>query len=102
VRIEVPSIPNYLNQCGCSVCSRYGALWAYYARELVQIVCESGATQTYCRGEKTLEFHRCVVCGCVTHWIATDPSISKMAVNARLFDSRDVAGVLIRPSKGPR
>ncbi len=101
VQLEVPSIPNYLNQCGCSLCSRYGVLWAYYTRDTVRVIGEPGATQIYCRGEKTLEFHRCAVCGCITHWVAIDPSIAKMGVNGRLLRARDTAGVLIRASSGP-
>ena len=38
-----------------------------------------------------LAFHRCVNCGCITHWAGIDPKSEsdRMAINARLMP-RDV------------
>ena len=101
VRIEVDSAPAYLNQCLCSICRRYGVLWGYYRPDQLRLLCEPDATQIYSRGEKTLEFHRCRTCGCVTHWQSTDRSASRMAINGRLFDPADIADVAVRQSAGP-
>lgn len=101
VRIEVGSAPSYLNQCHCSICRRYGTLWVYYRPDQVRLLCEPGATQAYSWGEGNLEFHRCRVCGCVTHWKATDPDARRMAINARLLDPVDIATISVRQSEGP-
>ena len=35
VVLEVDSPPAEVNDCHCSICRRYGTLWAYYSPELV-------------------------------------------------------------------
>jgi hypothetical protein len=47
VRIEVPRRPRMLTSCNCSICRRYGVLWAYYQAADVRTVCRPGATQSY-------------------------------------------------------
>jgi len=39
VRIEVPSAPETVTSCNCSICRRYGVLWAYYQPQSVRVVC---------------------------------------------------------------
>jgi hypothetical protein len=101
VRIEVPAPPAYLNQCHCSICRRYGTLWGYYHPDAVRMLGGPGGTETYAWGEKNLEFHRCRVCGCVTHWQPTDTTETRMGINGRLLDPEDIAEVPIRQSPGP-
>lgn len=101
VRIEVDASPTDLNQCHCSICRRYGVLWAYYDREQVRLLSDAQATRFYCWGDRDIEFHRCRACGCVTHWTDTDGNTSRMAINARLFDPKVIAGVPIRQSNEP-
>lgn len=39
VRLEIDSPPPAeVNDCRCSICRRYGALWAYYAPERVRVL----------------------------------------------------------------
>jgi hypothetical protein len=85
VRLEIAEAPAELNDCRCDWCQRLGALWAYYAKDKVRFVCEPGATAIYMRGPRRLEFHRCKVCGLTTHWANTDPTKTRMGVNARLM-----------------
>ena len=85
VRIDVPQSPETVNECTCSICRRYGTLWAYYSPQLVKVSPPSGATDIYLWGERRLEFHRCKDCGCITHWAAVDKSYDRMGVNARLM-----------------
>jgi len=85
VRIGVPEPPQTVNDCTCSICRRYGTLWAYYSPQLVEVSPPSGATDIYQWGERRLEFHRCKDCGCITHWAAVDKSYDRMGVNARLL-----------------
>jgi hypothetical protein len=35
--ITVPHKPKYLNECRCTVCYKYGALWGYYPRSAVRV-----------------------------------------------------------------
>ena len=87
VELRLAHSPEYLTQCNCSLCERYGALWAYYVPDQVSVKGPSDQLQTYCQGDKTLDLHFCKTCGCVTHWaplIAQD--IPKMGVNMRLCD----------------
>ena len=101
IRIEVSCAPGYLNQCGCSVCRRYGTLWGYYSPDQVRLLCAPEAIQAYSWNGRNLEFHRCRECGCVTHWTSTGSESSRMAINARLFDPADMAAVEVRKSDGP-
>ena len=89
VRVEVPRKPRRLTDCNCSICRRYGTLWAYYKASEVRVTSAPGATSDYCWGDKSLRFVRCGTCGCVTHWEPVRPEEgSKMGVNARNFDPR--------------
>jgi hypothetical protein len=89
VRVEVPHAPEAVNDCTCSICRRYGTLWAYYSPKLVQV--SPGATDIYMWGERQLEFHRCKDCGCITHWAHIDKGFDRMGVNARLLQPEALA-----------
>lgn len=93
VRLEIAEAPAELNDCQCDWCQRLGALWAYYPKDQVRLVCEPGTTEVYSRASRRLAFHRCKVCGLTSHWVSeTRP---RMGVNARLMprDVRDRARV---------
>ena len=69
VRIELDTAPDEVTDCSCSICRRYGTLWAYYHPGQV-CVTETVQTQSYLWNKRWIDFHRCVDCGCVTHWTA--------------------------------
>ena len=97
VRIEVPRRPRTLTNCNCSICRRYGTLWAYYKAAEVRVTGAPEAISEYAWGDKTLRFVRCGACGCVTHWEplrSTDDS--RMGVNARNFEPGALGPVRIR------
>jgi hypothetical protein len=97
VRVEVPRKPRQLTNCNCSICRRYGSLWAYYRESEVRVVGASGTTDQYVWGDKSLRFIRCGNCGCVTHWQSIEPREGgRMGVNARNFEPGAVAFVRIR------
>ena len=101
VRVEVPRKPRRLTSCNCSICRRYGTLWAYYKAADVRIVCARGATRGYSWGDKSLRFVRCGKCGCITHWEATHPTASsRVGVNARNLDPAAIANVRVRRLDG--
>ena len=59
VQIEVPRRPRSLTNCNCSICRRYGVLWAYYKDSEVKLVAPEGTTDEYRWGPGTLRFIRC-------------------------------------------
>ena len=100
VRLTFPSPDKALNECLCSICRRYGALWAYYQPKEVQI--EGEPTEVYEWGDKNIQFHRCKSCGCVTHWTWANNKNNVMGVNCRMLEREDVEKLEVKKSPGPR
>jgi hypothetical protein len=101
IRIEIPRAPATLTNCNCSICRRYGALWAYFDEEDVRVTAEPAAIDAYSWGDKSLRFVRCGNCGCVTHWERIGRGTSnRMGVNARNFDPVMLGDVKIRRLDG--
>ena len=97
VRIEVSRRPATLTSCNCSICRRYGTLWAYYRASAVRIHAAKRKTRRYSWGDRQIRFVRCGTCGCVTHWqpvrLLRD---SRIGINARNFDPAELGTVRIR------
>ena len=91
IRFSVETAPEEVNDCNCSICRRYGTLWAYYDPRQVRFETRNGPTDVYMWRHRLLEFHRCRACGCVTHWAPVDPAYRRMGVNARLMAPEVVA-----------
>ena len=95
VRWEFKGIPEGATACNCTVCRRYGVLWAYdYEGEGISV---SGPTTAYSRG-KALDFHFCATCGCVAYWRAKTPGQDarrRIAVNLRLTEPDPIGKVPI-------
>lgn len=102
VRLVIASAPETVTDCNCSICRRYGVLWAYYAAEDVRFVPEKPETDIYMWDDRSLEFHRCRTCGCVTHWapVPEKRETSRMGVNARLMDLDVLAKARVRRLDG--
>lgn len=88
-----------ITACNCTLCRRYGTLWAYdYENERLAV---SGPTRAYTRRGKAdpvLEIHFCPTCGCVTHWLGTqvdEAGRRRIAVNVRLAPPEAVAHLAI-------
>jgi hypothetical protein len=88
--------PEGATACNCTICRRYGVLWAYdFEGERIHV---SGETRAYCWGERSIAFHFCENCGCVAYWRAVEPGRSgrrRIAVNLRLAEPAAVAAVPI-------
>lgn len=82
--------------CNCSLCSRYGALWAYgHLEDGIQI---SGATKAYEWGNKHSGFHFCTNCGCLAYYLANkinDKGQRRIAVNTRMAVNPDQVQALL-------
>ena len=99
VELEIDVAPQDVTECNCSICRRYGVLWAYYSPNQVHFT-KSAATDIYMWGDKATQFHRCRVCGCISHWSAVNPSTDRMGVNARLMEPAIVAAARVRRFDG--
>jgi hypothetical protein len=97
VKLEIATAPETVTDCDCSICRRYGVLWAYYSPRDVRL---DGATDIYMWNDQSIEFHRCRNCGCVTHWAAVDGTLDRMGVNARLMAPDILARARIRRLDG--
>ena len=100
VKLEITESIEAVTSCNCSVCSRYGALWGYFASKNVNVNSVSD-TGKYCWGDKSIEFHHCQNCGCVTHYTPVEVSDnSKMAVNFNMVNSSILNGLKVRHFDG--
>lgn len=99
VRLDVPTAPQTVTECNCSICRRLAARWAYYSPAEVTMP-RAGSTQPYVWGDRMLAFHRCRSCGIATHWQSLDGRQERMAINARLIDGLDWNGIQIRQFDG--
>lgn len=102
VTLEIDTAPTEVTDCTCSICRRYGVLWAYYSPAQVQIKVKGGKTATYMWGDRTIAFHRCGQCGCVSHWwpVHPDRNQNRMGVNARLMPLDVLAKARVRHLDG--
>jgi len=97
VHLKISRAPTEMTDCNCSICRRYGALWSYFSPRDVQT---TGATDIYIGGRRTIEFHRCKHCGCVTHWTAVEKTRDRLGVNARLMPPKILSQVRVRHLDG--
>ena len=97
VKLEVPGTPDKLTACNCSLCRRIRGLWAYYPADEVKV---EGPTEAYVQGDRTLETHRCLTCGCTTHWLGLGENAARAAVNFAMMAPADVEGIRVRRFDG--
>jgi hypothetical protein len=98
VRLNVAKAPADVTSCNCSICRRYGVVWAYYP--LAEVRINDGATDVYSWDDRSIEFHRCRNCGCVSHWAPVDKTSDRMGVNARLMEPEVLAVARLRRLDG--
>ncbi len=91
--------PGSITACSCTLCRRYGALWAYdYEGERINV---AGPTAAYRRAGKedpTLEILFCPTCAGVLAWRGLrleDDGRRRIAVNVRLAAPEAVADLAI-------
>lgn len=97
VRWTFKGRPASATACNCTVCRRYGALWAAdFEDERIGV---SGETLNYVRGDRTQGFHFCGRCGCVAYWrglvTSTIGNRRRMAVNLRLATPSSVGKIIV-------
>lgn len=104
VRITLDHAPSWVLDCNCSICRRYGALWAYDWDFLAKgtlgasLVRGSDALEAYIWGDREIGFWRCTECGCLTHHTALNDPAKLRGVNARMFVDFDPSSVIVHRS----
>ena len=93
VQIDLPSQPEWVADCNCSLCRRLAWRVAYFPPNEVRI---SGETTAYVWGDRMIGIHHCPICGCGTHWETLGEDFGKMGVNARLLDDFDEGAIEVR------
>ena len=97
ITVEVPRKPDYINECQCSICRRYGAAWAYYYTPEVNVIKKEGAsTKKYIWGDREIEFHFCNECGCIVFWWPHEESDNQpdgVGVNTRMMEPDLLEGI---------
>lgn len=96
VRWSFAGIPESATACNCTLCRRYGVLWAYdYQGERINV---SGRTHAYVWGQGSVEFHFCPECGGVAYWRSREPGRDgrrRIAVNLRLAEPEAVGAIVV-------
>lgn len=97
VTISYNKAPEHLTCCNCSLCRRYAALWAYYRFDEVNVTVLNDKLNRYCWGDKSINFHSCSVCGCITHYTSVEAELnSRLAINFRMAENSTVNNLPIR------
>jgi len=101
VRWEFDGEPESATACNCTICRRYGVLWAYgHEGDGVRV---SGSTSVYAWAGKRLGFHFCPDCGCIAYWRAIAPAQDgrrRIGVNLRLAEPEAVGAIAVRHLDG--
>lgn len=100
VQLSLAFPPQQVTECNCSLCRRYGVLWAYYTDAEVTVLTEPLLTDTYAGKAGHVDFHRCRDCGCVTHWVPRTKGRQQRGVNARLLPVAVLAAATLRHKDG--
>ena len=90
-----------LTRCNCSICRRYGALWAYYSARSVSVAAPEGGLERYSWNKRIRDYYRCARCGCVTHYAYRGRQRGTIvAVNAANFEPALISHARIRHLDG--
>lgn len=101
VRVTVARSPDHINECNCTLCSKTGARWGYFAPAAVAV---EGTTSGYSRADKVdpaAEVRFCATCGATTHFVLTAAAIERfgdtlVGVNMRLASNEELTGIELR------
>jgi hypothetical protein len=96
--------PGPATACNCTLCRRYGALWAYdYEGERIAVFGPQSAYTRVDSANPSLEVRFCPTCGCVLCWrglrVGADGR-RRIAVNLRLADPDAVAALAVDHFEG--
>lgn len=96
--------PGNITACNCTLCRRYGALWAYdYEGERINVTGTMGSYRRADAADPSLEILFCPTCANVLAWrgLQLHPDgRRRIAVNVRLAPPEAVADLLIDHFEG--
>jgi hypothetical protein len=88
VRWSFDGVPDAATACNCTVCRRYGVLWAYdYENEGIRV---SGPTHAYARVPGTLNFIFVRIAAASPIGVPARPARTIAGVSPLTFDSRNL------------
>jgi hypothetical protein len=91
--------PGGITACNCTLCRRYGTLWAYdYENERIRLTGPVAAYRRADSADPSLEILFCPTCACVVAWRGlrlSDTGRRRIAVNVRLAPPEAVADLPI-------
>ena len=94
---SMATMPSSATACSCTICRRYGALWAY--GHVGHDIHVSGEAIAYRRADGgSIDFFHCPDCLCTTHYISTTADGDGRhwtGVNLRMCAPEDVAALPI-------
>jgi len=99
IAITVDAAPVEVTECNCSLCRRYGVVWAYFDADQLGLP-DASLTGTYAWNGRHVDFHRCRTCGCVTHWMPREAGRTRRGLNARLLPPDVMAAARLRHKDG--
>jgi len=95
LRAEIPDA----TICNCSICRRYGVIWAYdFDGYGIVVKDPHDNLVSYTHGSKVRSFNFCKTCGNLVSWrylTAGDDGKVRIAVNLRLADPSEVEHLLV-------
>ena len=103
--VSTSALPDYVNECNCTLCRKAGALWAYYAPEQVSVSGEAKRVRRRDKSDPMVDVQFCPDCGSTTHFTLTGSAIRRfgktmMGVNLRLAREDQLVGVEVRYPDG--
>lgn len=101
ITIAITDLPDTVTACTCSICRRYGALWAYLDDQSASVTATPDKLVSYVWGDKGIAFQHCAHCGCMTHYESlVDEAPRRVAVNARMLPPEITARLSLRTFDG--
>ena len=100
ITLRLAEAPAEITECNCSLCRKYGVLWAYLDADALTVRPDEPDADSYAWNGRHVDFLRCATCGCVTHWVPRDASRTQRGVNARLLDPEVMAAARLRHLDG--
>ena len=90
--------------CNCTVCRRYGVLWAYdFDGHGIHVEAPRDGLSAYVWGSRSISFNFCKTCGNLISWRGLTPGKdgrTRIAVNLRLAEPEEVAHVPLQRFDG--
>ena len=106
ISVEIPRKPKQFTDCNCSICRKYGALWAYFLKKFLKISTKEKNSLLYSveSNNGRMRIAYCKFCGCVTHydWGKKQRLDKMMAVNGRIFDLDLLESIPVKKLDGAR